>query len=424
MRKAAFVLALGLGLVAPAWAEEPTPDDLPWLRRWSPALRQEMEALPPFFRDTHLNLHLRTFYRNRTRTDGAAAEALATGGWLDYQSGWLLDTFAVGAVGYLSEPLYAPRDRDGTRLLEPGQQGYAVLGQAWAALRYKDYALLKGPRQLVEQGYVNPHDSRMTPNTFEGVTLSGTVGPLEYYGGFLAKIKSRSDDEFIWMTERAGIARHHNGLGIASVRVTPWEDLSVYAAEYYLPEGYNTAFGQVSYKKTLAEDLDLSLGFQYTDQRSVGAQLLGDFVTWNTGGQAELGYAGASVTAAFAFTGMANRILTSFGGWPGYLALQSRYFNLANQNAWGVGVGYNFGRLGFPGVTARTFYAQGTNAVTPGTSQPVGNLREGDFRLDWIAPDRVLRGFSFTFRAAVGSTGAPRLFNDFRIIINYEIPGL
>ena len=83
----------------------------------------------------------------------------------------------MGAVGYLSEPLYAPSDRDGTLLLSPGQEGYAVLGQAWIAFRYKGYAVLKGPRQLVDEGYVNPHDSRMTPNTFEGPTLSGQVGP-------------------------------------------------------------------------------------------------------------------------------------------------------------------------------------------------------------------------------------------------------
>jgi hypothetical protein len=149
--------------------------------------------------------------------------------------------------------------------------GLVLAAAAWAALRYKDYALLRGPRQLVQQGYVNRHDSRMTPNTFEGVTLSGTVGPLEYYGGFLAKEKPQNRDEFIWMTQQSGIARHNHGLGIASVRVTPWEDLSVYAAEYYLPNGYNTAFGRVSYNKELGEDLDLSLGFQYTDQRSVGA---------------------------------------------------------------------------------------------------------------------------------------------------------
>jgi hypothetical protein len=50
------------------------------------------------------------------------AEALATGGWLDYKSGWLLDTFSMGAVGYLSEPLYAPSDRDGPCCLLLGRR--------------------------------------------------------------------------------------------------------------------------------------------------------------------------------------------------------------------------------------------------------------------------------------------------------------
>jgi hypothetical protein len=54
----------------------------------------------------------------------------------------------------------------------------------------------------------------------------------------------------------------------------------------------------------------------------------------------------------------------------------------------------------------------------------VANVREGDFRVDWITPPGILRGFSFTFRAAVVSTGAPRLQNEFRILVNYEIPGL
>jgi hypothetical protein len=422
--KAACVLALGLLLVVPAFAEDPARDEQPWLRRSFPELRQGMEDLPPFFRDTRMNLHLRTYYFNQTSTDGKVQEALATGGWLDYRSGWLLDTFAVGAVGYLSEPLYAPRDRDGTLLLETGQQGYAVLGQAWAALRYKDYALLKGPRQLVDQGYVNPFDSRMTPNTFEGVTLSGKVGPVEYYGGYLGRMKPRSEDEFSWMTQVAGVVRHTNGLGMASVTVTPWKELSLYAAEYYLQDAYNTAFGQITYKQALMPDWGLAFGFQYTDQRCVGNQFLGDFVTWNVSGQAQLSYAGATFTAATAFTGMADDIRTPFGRFPGYLKLQINDFDQANQNVWGVGLAYDFARLGLRGLSATTLYAQGTNAVKPGTSEPVANLREGNFSLDYVAPARVLQGFTFSFQAAVGSKGEPRLENQFRIIVNYEIPAL
>jgi hypothetical protein len=104
---AASALVLALMLGAPVWGQEPVREDAPWLRRWFPELRQEIEALPPLFSDTKLNLHLRTFYLNRTSTSPSnasssdadqtnspetVAEALATG---EYQSGWLLDAFSV-----------------------------------------------------------------------------------------------------------------------------------------------------------------------------------------------------------------------------------------------------------------------------------------------------------------------------------------
>jgi len=46
----------------------------------------------------------------------------------------------MGATLYGSGPLYAPEDKDGTFLLAPGQKGYYVPGEAWGALRYRDYA--------------------------------------------------------------------------------------------------------------------------------------------------------------------------------------------------------------------------------------------------------------------------------------------
>ena len=55
--------------------------------------------------------------------DDSVNEAWAIGGWLEYRSGWLWDTFAMGAVGYTSQPLYAPDDKDGTQLLAPDRKG-------------------------------------------------------------------------------------------------------------------------------------------------------------------------------------------------------------------------------------------------------------------------------------------------------------
>jgi len=86
-----------------------------------PRLREEVSKLPPFFRDTDLNVRLRTFYFNRQNDNDTASEAWAAGGWVQYASGWLLDTFAIGSTYYTSQPLYTPDDRPGTLLLTPGQ---------------------------------------------------------------------------------------------------------------------------------------------------------------------------------------------------------------------------------------------------------------------------------------------------------------
>jgi hypothetical protein len=79
-------------------------------------------------------------------------------------------------------------------------EGYYVPGEAWGALRYKDYALLTGYRQLVDQRYINPQDNRMTPNTFQGVTLGGKFDWVKYLVGYLWEIKPRNSDEFISMS--------------------------------------------------------------------------------------------------------------------------------------------------------------------------------------------------------------------------------
>ena len=95
---------------------------------------EQVEKLPAFIRDTDLNLHFRTFYFDRINPDDSVNEAWAIGGWLEYRSGWLWDTLAMGAVGYTSQPLYAPNDKDGTTLLAAGQGGITVLGQAYGQL--------------------------------------------------------------------------------------------------------------------------------------------------------------------------------------------------------------------------------------------------------------------------------------------------
>src|SRR5262245_8654109 len=105
----------------------------------------DMLLLRPTLYPAVLRPHVLPFHRNRLNADDTQNEAWAFGGWLAYKSGWLWDTVALGAVGYTSQPLYAPQDSGGTDLLHPTvgnpQASILVLGQAYAQLRYKEYAL-------------------------------------------------------------------------------------------------------------------------------------------------------------------------------------------------------------------------------------------------------------------------------------------
>src|SRR5262245_43447057 len=342
--------------------QAPAPErPLPFLRRYVPGLQETLEKLPPFIRDTNLNLHFRTFYFDRINPDDSVNEAWAIGGWLEYRSGWLWDTFAIGAVGYTSQPLYAPDDKDGTTRLAPGQNGITVLGQAYGQLRYKDYGLLTGYRQLVDDGYVNSQDNRMIPNTFEGVTLKGKVGFVAYNVGYLWDIKPRNSDEFISMSQQAGGTGSDEGLVLTSVTLTPWKPLNVYLGNDYIPNVFNTVFAKAEYTQQLTEEWKLGVGLQYTNQQSVGDAQIGDFSTWNVGFGARLSWRGLAFGAAAHFTGDEKDIQSPYGTWPGYLSLIQTDFDHAGEKAWGVGVTYDFARtllhLQVPAFLHRLAYA-------------------------------------------------------------------
>ena len=403
-------------------AEEPPPQ---FLRRYVPEIDERLKDLPPFLRNTTVNLHLRTFYFNRENSNDTFNEAWAGGGWLEYRSGWLLDTFRTGAIFYTSQPLYAPADRDGTRLLAPGQEPINTLGQAYAQLRYQDYVLLTGYRQSVNQGYVNPNDSRMVPNTFEGVSLTGTLGPIGYYAGYLTAMKPRDSNDFVNMAEVAGVAHENRGLALASLTFAPMKGLELYLANYITPDVYNTAYANAEYKHDFTDEVGGWFGIQLTDQRSVGSDFLGSFKTWNVGARAQLNWRGLSFIAAMSATGEEAALSTPYGSWPGYLGLIEFDFDRANEKAWGVGISYDWGGrvipgARVPGLSMLLFYAEGYDANDPATGASLPNRREGDLDVIWRA--RFVKGLQFRFRNAYADAGVGSLIKEFRIIIDYVLP--
>jgi hypothetical protein len=399
----------------------PRPGLFPWFK-------DQLKDTPPFFRDTQLDLNLRSFYFRRDKFDESVSSAWAMGGALAYKSGWLLDRLQIGATFYWSENLYGPKDKDGTLLLKPGQHGYTVLGQAFARLKLFEDHIVNLYRYEYNTPFINKNDTRMTPNTFEGYTLQGNFGGKDgapgfrYGGGYITKIKVRNSDEFVSMSKAAG-AEVDRGVGVAGGTFT-WGKFSLGAVNYYSNDIINIFYTETKYSFPITKDLGALVAFQFTDQSSVGQDLLtgGSFTGTQVGVKGEASYGGAVFTLGYTNTLRRENMQNPWSGYPGYTSVQVQDFNRAKEQALITKLSYDFSRLGLQGVSAYVLFVHGWGRIDPSTKSGVPNENEFDTDLQWRPKWSFLNGFSARFRYARVKQyqGTKDHQDDFRLIINYD----
>ena len=431
--RACLALALlftWLTSLRPAAAEDaPPPPPAPPIERLFAPVRDALKGLPPFFRDTDLKLHFRSYDFDRENPEGGANnEAWTFGGWASYKSGWLFDVFGIGATFYGSAPLHAPDDKDGTSLLAPGQEGYSVFGEAYAAVRYHDYLLVKGYRQVVNQPYINPIDNRMTPNTFEGITAGGKVGIAQYFAGYLWKIKPRNQERFVFMSRQAAGAGSDDGVILGRVQLTPRAGLRFDVAEQYGINTFNTLYLEGEYLLPLDESWKLRPGAQFTDQRAVGDRLLANAAktNWSTqhgGVRVQALYRELTLTTAFSITRSGNSIQSPWGYSPNYLLMMDRDFNRANEKAVLLGAACDFSKLIVQGLGANLTFATGWDAIDPRTRASAPDQREYNLTVDarppWLKP-AFLQGWWLRVRGGILDREGARRGWQLRVILNWD----
>jgi hypothetical protein len=207
-----------------------------------PAPAQVQDELRRFlYDDASATLHIRSYFFDRVNATPPSRVALAGGGWVGLQTGWLYDTVQLGAVGYTSQPLWAPQNQwetsDGTSMLRPGGYGFFALGQAYASARWQGQTFT-GYRQYIDELEVNPWDNRMLPQTFEAYALRGRLGDVRYFAGYVAAMKPRDHSVFINMGEAAGAPDVNAGMVLASLKYgDPTKDaLAARASAYIVPD--------------------------------------------------------------------------------------------------------------------------------------------------------------------------------------------
>lgn len=385
------------------------------------------EEVSPFFRDSRISAQLRTFYFNRDKFDPSRSEAWAIGGWVAYKSGYLADRFAIGGAFYTSHKLYGPDDEDGTLLLKPGQEGYDVLGQLYGEIKFTDRIFGAIGRKEYDTPYINKNDVRMTPNTFEGVTVYGTAGGQDgapawrFGGGYISKIKERNSDEFVSMSVDAG-ATEQRGVYVAGANIAQ-KDFSFGAIDYYSQDIIDIFYTEAKYGLSLGDEHKLKLAAQYSNQASTGDELLTgqEFSAHQWGIKGDLGLGAALLTLAYTDTANGTTNMQSpWSGYPGYTSVQVEDFNRAGESAVMLKALYDFSRHGLKGTSAYALWVHGS-----GVEAPMYNEDEADLNLQWT-PDKgdTLRGMSFRLRYArvMQNGGGDPAINDYRLIVNYDFP--
>ncbi|HFD80037.1 MAG TPA: outer membrane porin, OprD family [Gammaproteobacteria bacterium] len=386
-------------------------------------LRRHFEALGRTLREGTLLLHPRNYYFHQ-RSDGQASrEAWAQGGWLSYDTPWWKDRLRLGTTLYTSQKLYGPADKDGSGLLQPGQQSYTVLGQLYLEARLLDGMTLKLYRQALDLPYLNRNDVRMVPNTFEAALLMDTSHEHFAWGiGQVHRMKGRTSDRFVSMTEAAGIKGPDRGVSVAGFRYRLGNGLQLGAFEEYGRDYMNVFYAEANSRTRTLGDWGLQFSAQYTDQRALGDKLDGDFDTRSWGLKAAASHSGIIATVAHVRTAANARIRKPWGGSPSYLSLMISDFDRADENGWRLGLSTDFSGLDLKGASAFINYARGDTPEHGRNASP--DQSELDFTVDYRFPGGPARGLWLRLRAAFLEQDGDEGNDDrqLRVIVNYDFP--
>jgi len=418
--------------VTAAWVCLPTlslaqssPDDIatePNQQSELPPIEIEVREPLKFVAGTQLIIKPRAYYMDRDRDKNQDNVGFALGGAVQYMSGWAFDRLQLRATGYTSQDVYGPSDKDGTQLFLPGPEGFSVLGEANAVFRLTKNDVLRAGWQLFELPYLNSSDTRMVPNTFEAIAVgnASTTG-LAYVVGYVDKIKKKNDDGFIAMSEAAGVANSDEGVVMAGARYVFADGTEVVGIGEQTADVFNTLFAKVEHAWPLANERSLKGFLQYTDQRSVGDELIGEFSTDLLAAKMEYTVGNATLRLAASTTGSEKGMQKPYGSSANYLASLAEDFDRAGEDAWLIGGNYNFRRVGpgdlslFANMVSGNTPDTGPNASPDETEYDLTvdyRIKEGPAKNLWV---RLRAGFIDQDEAVGGDD-----FLDLRFIVNWD----
>ena len=367
-----------------------------------------------------IELAPRTYYL-RSSVGGQVREEWAAGGNASMLTGWWRDSLRIGLSGYTSQALATPHGRGSTGLLQPGGKGYWSLGEAYIEGKVGDLLSAKGFRQELTLPFFNRSDSRMTPKSHEAYIATADLSPqLRIGGGHITRMKNRTSEDFLPLSEVAGAEGTNRGATLAGIRYAWPDDAGSIGALY--ARGWDTMdifYAETSRHWDLPGDFDFNTSVQFARQSSTGDELVGSFDTQSSGAQAALGFRSAVVTVACTTTDREADLRSPWGGTPLFNSVMISDFNRAGEDSWRAGLSYRFDRIGLSGVSAFANYVHG-NTPDHGTAASPDE-DEFDITVDLRPEKGVFRDWWLRVRHGWTDGHGGQQRKDLRIVLNCSI---
>ena len=416
-----------------------------------------------FIEDSKASLGLRNFYYNQNTLNEKkpSAEEWGQGFLFNYQSGYTQGTVGFGADALALAGVRLDgggRSDKAGRSRTPGQlfpletdnsavDSFGSLGLTGKA-RISKTELRLGTLQP-KLPVVTFNDGRLLPQTFEGGQLSSTdIDNLTLIAGQLEHTKTRaSSNQRSLAISGAGATADSNQFRFAggdyklSKELTAqyyYGELENFYRQHFLGLQHSLALGGGTLKTDLRyfdsnSDGDngslagraagyTASGYYGVDNKGkaitkgeVDNQTWSALLTWTTGGHSlSGGYQQVSGDSAFPF-------LNQGDGATAYLITDRQIgkFLSAGERTWLGEYGYDFGKLGVPGLKASATYLSGDNI-----DNIAGDRREWerDLRLDYSLQGGPLKGLAFSLRNASLRGNNVSDQDENRVIVSYSLP--
>jgi len=186
----------------------------------------------------------------------------------------------------------------------------------------------------------------------------------------------------------------------------------------------NTFFAKAEKSFSLNPSTSIRLYGQYTDQRSIGDELIGDFQTHLVAVKGELFWENASFRLAASSAGKDRGLQSPFGGPPNYLSIIVENFDRAGEKAFMIGASFDFKGMGVNGLSVFGNIATGNTPDSGPNASP--DETEYDLTVDYkFTKANWAKDLSIRLRGAwidqdESEPGGDDFF-DFRVIANWTI---